>query len=143
MQDAITKEIIVKAPKERVYEAITDPQQITQWFPDAVDGTLEVGKQAIFTFEGYGNSSVLVVDAQPYDYFAYRWIPGGANIVDDLTTVQTTLVEFRLSTEGTGTKVSLTESGFASLPSDIAESSLKDNSGGWEHMMNRLGEMLN
>lgn len=142
MQDVISKEIIVKAPKERVYQAITDPEQIVNWFPDAVSGPLEVGKQATFTFEGFGDSTVLVTDAQPFDYFAYRWIPGGANVVDDLTTVQTTLVEFRLTDLDAGTKISLTESGFASLPADVAEKSLKENSGGWDHMMNRLEKVL-
>lgn len=142
MQDVITKEIIVKAPKERVYNAIIDPKQIVKWFPDEVEGSLEVGQQAIFTFSGHGKSSMLVVDATPFEYFAYRWIPGGANIVDDLTTVQTTLVEFRLTDLGSGTKVTLTESGFASLPTDMAEKSFSENSGGWNHMMSRLEEVL-
>lgn len=142
MQDVIKREIIVKAPKERVYKAITDPEQITHWFPDEISGSLEVGKQAVFTFDGYGKNSILVVDAQPFNHFAYRWIPGSANIVDDLTTVQTTLVEFHLTESGTGTKITLTESGFASLPADIAEKSLKENSGGWDHMMSRLEKVL-
>lgn len=142
MQDTITKEIIIKASKERVYKAITDPEQIVKWFPDEVEGSLEVGQQAVFTFNGYGKSSMLVVNADPFEYFAYRWIPGSANIVDDLTTVQTTLVEFHLTELGTGTKVSLTESGFASLPTDMAEKSFSENSGGWSHMMSRLEKVF-
>lgn len=142
MQDTITKEITVKAPKERVYKAITDPEQITQWFPDEVEGSLEVGQQAIFTFNGHGKSSMLVVNARPFDYFAYRWIPGGANIVDDLMAVQTTLVEFHLTELDTGTRVTVTESGFASLPTEMAEKSFNENSGGWDYMMSRLEKVL-
>jgi uncharacterized protein YndB with AHSA1/START domain len=142
MQDVITKEISVKAPKERVYQAITDPKQIVKWFPDKIEGTLEVGQQSVVTFDGYGKSSLLVVAANPFDYFAYRWIPGGANIIDDLTTVQTTLVEFHLTEQNGETKVVLTESGFAALPADVAAQSFSDNSGGWDQMMSRLKKVL-
>ncbi|MDB5167563.1 MAG: hypothetical protein JWN26_708 [Candidatus Saccharibacteria bacterium] len=142
MQDIITKEITVKAPKERVYQAITDPKQITKWFPDEIEGMLEVGQQSIVTFNGYGKSSLLVIDANPFDYFAYRWIPGGSSIIDDLTTVQTTLVEFHLTEQNGRTKVVLTESGFATLPADVAAKSFSDNSGGWDQMMSRLEKML-
>jgi len=31
MQDTITREITVKATKERVYRAITDPVQVVTW----------------------------------------------------------------------------------------------------------------
>jgi uncharacterized protein YndB with AHSA1/START domain len=142
MQDVITREITVKAGAERVYNAITDPQQLIKWFPDGVEGALEVGKQAVFTFKGHGKSSILVKDAKPFEYFAYRWIPGGANITEDLTTAQTTLVEFHLVDLGTGTKVTLTETGFASLPTDVAEKSFNENSGGWEYMMGRLEKLM-
>jgi len=142
MQNVITREITVKANAQQVYKAITDPEQIIKWFPDEVEGSLKVGQQAIFTFNGHGESSMLVVDAKPFEYFAYRWIPGSANRVDDLTTVQTTLVEFRLADLGTGTKVTLTESGFASLPAEMAEKSFTENLGGWGYMMSRLEKLM-
>jgi uncharacterized protein YndB with AHSA1/START domain len=142
MQDVITKEITVKANAERVYKAITDPEQIITWFPNAIEGTLEVGQQPVLTFEGHGKSSILVVAAEPFTYFAYRWIPGGANIVDDLTAVPTTLIEFRIEDLGEGTKVTLKESGFAALPADVAQKSLDENSGGWDYMINRLEKVM-
>jgi hypothetical protein len=32
----------------------------------------------------------------------------------------------------------MVESGFASLPAEVAEKSLKQNSGGWDYMLGRL-----
>ena len=59
-----------------------------------------------------------VVEAKPYEYFAYRWIPGGSDFVGDIRTVSNTLVEFTIQENDGVCKVTLSESGFASLPED-------------------------
>ncbi len=143
MQDTIVREITVKAKKERVYSAITDPKQITQWFPDVIEGTLEVGQQPIFTFNGHGKVRIYVTSAKPFEYFAYRWVPGSARFVGDVLKVPNTLVEFYIEESGAGTKVTMKESGFSSLPAQVAEESFNQNSGGWEYMMNRLEKVMN
>lgn len=144
MQDAILREITLKTPKERVYQAITDPAQIIHWFPDAIEGSLEVGERAILTFAGHGKSQIYVVAAQPFEYFAYRWLPGSAGTTDaDILSVPNTLVEFRIEESVEGTKVTLRESGFASLPAEVAEQSFGENTGGWEYMIDRLEKLLN
>lgn len=146
MQDEIVREIKVKANKEKVYNAISDPAQIIKWFPDAVEGKLEVGKQPIFVFSSHEHKAKTYIEAaNPYNYFAYRWLPGSANIegIDDVRNVPNTLVEFFIEESEGGTKITLKESGFSSLPADVAESSLKDNSGGWDFMMERLEKVLN
>jgi uncharacterized protein YndB with AHSA1/START domain len=144
MQDTITREITVKAPKERVYKAITDPKQIITWFPDTIEGTLEVGQRPVFTFtEEKHQTSIYVEAAEPFEYFAYRWVPGGVGTVGDVLEVPNTLVEFHIEELENGTKVTLKESGFSSLPAEVAEQSFKDNSGGWEYMLSRLEKVMN
>lgn len=146
MQDVIIKEISIKASQEQVYRAITSPAEIVKWFPDTVEGgTLEVGQEPIFTFEGASHRRrVHIEDAIPCRYFAFRWVPGpsgeGAN---DVLGIPNTLVEFSIEVVEGGTKVTVKESGFASLPNGEAESSFNDNSGGWEFMVERLVTMLN
>jgi uncharacterized protein YndB with AHSA1/START domain len=142
MQNTIVKEITVKASKERVYTAITDPKQIITWFPNAIEGTLEVGERPIFDFGEYGKNQIYVEAAQPYEYFAYRWIPGANHFLGDVLTKPNTLVEFRLEEINNMTKIILTESGFASLPPEVAEQCLKDNTGGWDYMIERLQKVL-
>lgn len=140
--DVIEREIIVKASQERVYNAISDPQQIIQWFPDKVDGSLEPDEQPIFTFEGHGKTRVYIVGAKPVDYFAFRWIPGSSDVVDDVTCVPTTLVEFTIQGMGEETRVVMKESGFAALSEDVAKEKFDMNSGGWGYMMDRLEKTL-
>jgi uncharacterized protein YndB with AHSA1/START domain len=145
MQDSITREIIVKAAKERVYGAITDPKQIVTWFPDVVEGgTLEVGQRPIFVFTEENHKTQIYVEAaRPFDYFSFRWVPGGTGIIGDVLLVPNTLVEFFLEEHDGGTKITLKESGFSSLSPEVAETSFNQNSGGWAYMMGRLESAMN
>ncbi len=138
MQDKIEREIIINAPKERVYAAITNPDQIVSWFPDSIEGTLKEGEQPLFVFNGHGKSQTYIEAMQPYEYFAYRWIPGGSDFKGDVRTIPNTLVEFRIEEVNGISKVTMIESGFASLPTEVAEESFKQNDGGWNFMLDRF-----
>lgn len=142
MQDSIKKDITVKAGIEKVYSAITDPEKMTSWFPNAIEGSLEVGQRPIFDFGEHGKSSTYIVEAKPFEYFAYRWVPGGAQFVGDVLAVPNTLVEFFIEDLGSETKITVQESGFASLPIDVAEKSFNENSGGWDYMIGRLKKIV-
>jgi uncharacterized protein YndB with AHSA1/START domain len=139
MQNVIKREVLIKASKEKIYEAIANPEQVIKWFPNAIEGKYQVGEHPLFVFEGHGKAQVYIVEAKPYEHFAYRWIPGGSNFVGDVTTVPNTLVEFTIHEEGDGIcKVVMVESGFAGLPTEMAENAFKQNSGGWDFMLGRL-----
>jgi uncharacterized protein YndB with AHSA1/START domain len=146
MQDTIERQITIRAAKERVYNAITDPKQITSWFPESIDGTLEVGARPTIDFGKDHKYQLYVESAQPYDYFAYRWVPANADgsigFIGDVLAFANTLVEFRLSEDSKGTIVSLKESGFTSLPPEVAAKQLEQNSGGWDHMLDRLEKLF-
>jgi uncharacterized protein YndB with AHSA1/START domain len=145
MQDIITREIMVKANKERVYQALTSPEHIVKWFPDIVEGgTLEVGQRPVFVFTKQNHKAqIYVEDAKPHTYFAYRWVPGGEGFTGDVLTVPNTLVEFFIEEQSDGTKVTVKESGFSSLPAEVAEKQFRENSGGWEFMIGRLQNVMN
>ena len=139
MQNIIQREITINASRERIYEAISNPEKVVLWFPETIEGPYAVGEQPIFGFGEHGRNQVYIIDAVPVEYFAFRWIPGGNHFIGDVLSVVTTLVEFRISDEQNGAcTVSLTETGFASLSEEIAEASFKQNSGGWDFMLGRL-----
>lgn len=136
MQDVIIKEVIINASKETIYDAIANPEKVIKWFPDSIEGVYRKGERPLFVFDGHGKAQMYVVEAKPYEYFAYQWIPGGSDFVGDVTTVPHTLVEFKITEEGNGVcKVVLSESGFSSLPKEMAEKSFKMNSGGWDYFI--------
>lgn len=142
MQDKIEREITIKAPKERIYEAIADPKKVVQWFPETLEGSYQVGESPIFGFGEHGKNQVYIVDAKPHEYFAYRWVPGSNHFMGDVLSVPNTLVEFRIEESGDACKVTLTETGFSKLPAEVAEESLKQNTGGWEFMLDRLEKLF-
>ncbi len=144
MQDTIVREITVNASQEKVYNTITDPTKIVTWFPDEVEGDMEVGERSTFVFKDQNHrAQIYIVDKKPFTYFAYRWIPGGQTATHDVLEGANTLVEFIIEKLEHGTKLTVKESGFASLPAEVAEQSLKDNTGGWAYMMNRIEKLLN
>ena len=144
MQNVIEREITINATKERIYDAIANPEKVVQWFPETLEGKYEVGEQPVIGFGEHGKGTIYIADAQPYHYFSYRWVPGANHFQGDVLSVPNTLVEFRIKELSEGQcKVILTESGFADLPVEVMEESFKQNSGGWDFMMNRLQEYFN
>ena len=142
IQDTIKRELVLRAPKKRVFEAIADPKLIVNWFPDKVEGTMRKGEMSTFDFTDYGKVAIHVIASDPHDYFAYRWVPSVGATQDDPLKYPNTLVEFRLEEVSDGTKLTLTESGFASLPKDVIEKSLSDNNEGWDIMIARLEKYM-
>lgn len=145
MQDEIVREIVVKASCEKVYKALTDVSQITKWFPDIVEeGTLEVGQQPVFIFSKWDHKTRIFVEAaKPFEYFSYRWVPGGGSFEGDVKTAPNTLVEFFIEELGGETKVTVKESGFSKLPIEYAEERFKQNSSGWLTVMGSFEKFLN
>ena len=147
IQDSIEKEIVVRAPKERVYAALTTPEQFVKWFSIGVEGKFETGERPIVDFGEYGRFRIYVVAANPYNYFAYRSVDASTyspqGFYGDALAEPNTLVEFTLTEFEGGTKVHLKESGIASLPAEVIEETLNGNSAGWDFMLGRLLGYLN
>ena len=142
IQDSIQRELVLRAPRKRVFNAIADPKLIVNWFPDAVEGTLKKGERSVFDFGDFGKVALHVVASDPDHYFAYRWVPSVGASEDDPLKHANTLVEFFLEEIPEGTKLMLKESGFSSLPKDVIEKSLADNNEGWDTMLARLEKYM-
>lgn len=146
VQDTIKREVVIDAPRERVYEALTDADQLAKWFPDAVEGEIRPGERPVFDFGPYGRHSIYVVATDPPGYIAYRWIPGAVHVpegfIGDVLAEPNTLCEFHLEEVPEGTRVRLVESGFAALPEEFYAKAIADNEGGWDVMVYRLKSFI-
>ena len=131
MIDTIEREILIRAPIERVWEIVTTPEHMGQWFGDA--GASRKGNVITMAWEKYGEADLQIVREEPPNTFAYRW---DANVKE----AGQTLVEFTLSSEDDGNRVRVVESGFASLAAtDEVRAELREgNVGGWEHELGDL-----
>jgi uncharacterized protein YndB with AHSA1/START domain len=134
--DTIEKDILINAPAETVYRVITEPAQISQWFADAADLDLVPGGQGSLTFADRATSQRMTVKltvqaAEPPHRFAFRWdYPDG----EQPTEANSLLVEFTLLAEGDGTRLRVTESGFAALrrPDQDKADYYQAHDKGWE-----------
>ena len=138
--DRIEREVIVAAPIERVWAAITDAREVAQWFGDVAEIDLRPGGKARFGWTEHDSVSDAIIEiVEPLQRFAYRWAAASGVAVAD---GPSTLVEFTLEVFAQGTRVRLVESGFANLPDEIYETNLGENQSGWRSELGDLTEFL-
>jgi uncharacterized protein YndB with AHSA1/START domain len=141
--DRIHKEIELKAPRSRVWRAISNPEEFGQWFQVDMSGAkFEAGKpvQAKMTYPGYeGQPFEIVIDRiEPERLFSFRWHPYGIDPNYDYSDEPMTLVEFELAEIAGGTRLTVTESGFDSIPLARRAEAFRMNEGGWEEQIHNV-----
>jgi uncharacterized protein YndB with AHSA1/START domain len=133
--DRIEKQITLRAPKSRVWRALTDSQEFGTWFRVNLEGPFKVGgvTRGQITHPGYEHvvMEVTVVKMDPQDVFAYRWHPYAIEPGVDYSKEPTTLVEFRLEEAKGGTRLTVTESGFDKIPAHRRDEAFRMNDQGW------------
>jgi uncharacterized protein YndB with AHSA1/START domain len=135
--DEVRRELEIRAPRARVWEALTEPDQLLQWFPTKrAEIDLRPGGDAVLEWDEAIAEAVVDV-VEPPGRFEFRWRPEGLG--RPFTTVSFTLEELG---DGASTRVRLVESGFASLPDQIETQSQKGNDEGWAHELQELKEYL-
>jgi uncharacterized protein YndB with AHSA1/START domain len=139
--DRIEQEIVVEAPIEVVWQVVTEPEHITQWFSDAAEVELHPRGRGRLTWKGQGAWPLRVVSVEAPRRFAFRWIRRERIEVDERNS---TLVEMLLTEEGEGTRLRVIETGFESLPwpEDQRAVYKGENRDGWEHELAELAAYL-
>jgi len=72
----IWHEILIHASAEKIYAALTKPDQLAHWWTIDVRGVSEVGKTLEFWFSGYRASIMQVVDLHPRERVHWRMTDG-------------------------------------------------------------------
>ena len=145
LSDRIERTMVLPAPRQRVWEAITKPEQLAHWFGVVSDMDFRVGGAIHFTWknEPCPYTGQIEVIEEPHR-FAFRW-PSYAVGHPKVTfaTAPSTLVEITLEDRADQTQLTLVESGFASLPQPIpAGEAYQDNQRGWQACLSALHAYL-
>jgi len=135
MTDRIEKTTFIRAPIDKVWRSVSDHREFGSWFKVDLDGPFvagerSTGKMTYPGFEGFPWLAWITAVDEP-SLFAFEWTPGD-EVPDDPETALRTLVEFRLSREGDGTRLQIFESGFDALPEAMRTSALRGNTEGWD-----------
>jgi uncharacterized protein YndB with AHSA1/START domain len=140
--DRIEKKIVLRAPRTRVWRALTDAREFSEWFRVTLRGQFEPGKEISgpVTYPGYEHLTMtaLVERMEPERLFSFRWHPAALDPKVDYSTEPMTLVEFRLEDAPGGTLLTVTESGFQSLPAARQPFVHEANSSGWEEQLRNI-----
>ena len=136
---SIEREIQIDAPIEVVWDVITQPEHIMNWFADEAVLDLRPGGTGTLTFTEQGHVALFRVETvNPPHVFSYRWSqPDGEEPTED----NSMLVEFTLTETGGSTTLRLVESGFdkVSWSDEKNQQYYDDHTNGWDYFVSRLG----
>ena len=141
--DRIEREILLKAPRSRVWRALSNAEEFGDWFGVALKGkTFAAGErvQGQITYPGYEHVvfDVVIERMEPERLLSWRWHPASVEASVDYSKETRTLVVFKLKEVEGGTLLSVVESGFDKLPASRRREAFRMNSGGWDEQMRRI-----
>jgi uncharacterized protein YndB with AHSA1/START domain len=146
MPSTIEREIFIEAPVEVVWRAVTEPEQIVQWFSDEADVELKDGYEGSLTFTNRATTSPMVAHItvkafEPDRSFTYWWSYEKGVAAAEGTAM---LVEFTVAAESGGTRLRVVETGLEQLdwPQQQKDDYVADHNNGWAKHIGELGEYL-
>ncbi|MFC9266862.1 SRPBCC family protein [Streptomyces zhihengii] len=138
---SIAREIHIDATPEVVYQVVSRPEHLREWWPDEAELDAPVpGGTGSVTFGSGPDATterLTVVEADPPRRFSFRWVTeDGAAAAPG----NSLLVTFDLVPDGDGTLLRFSETGFRERGWEAAvlEEAYRDHVSGWDHFLPRL-----
>lgn len=135
MSRSIEREIRVEAAPEVVYEVVSSPEHLREWWPDEADFKPVPGGSGTIGFKqdaGTMSVGLTVLEANPPHRFTFRWDYEG----ETATPENSVLVTFDLTPVDGGTLLRFAETGFdeAGKSDDL----FNDHTSGWDYFLPRI-----
>ena len=144
-QGRIEREIHVDASPEVVFEVVSRPEHLKEWWPDDAVFEPTPGATGELVFGDRSDPAahvpvLTIVEVDPPRRFSFWWsddaqVAGEGNAL---------FVTFEVEAAGSGSVVRMTESGFRERGWEAAvlEEAYQDHVNGWAHYMPRLEEYV-
>ncbi|MFJ8630900.1 SRPBCC family protein [Streptomyces sp. NPDC093568] len=139
---SIEREIHIEAAPEVVYEVVSRPEHLREWWPDEADLEPVPGATGVISFGDETTpeahvAPLTVVEADPPRRFSFRWVYDDAEAA---TPANSLLVTFELVPSGTGTLLRFSETGFREKGWEAAvlEEQYHEHVKGWDYFLPRL-----
>jgi uncharacterized protein YndB with AHSA1/START domain len=131
--EPFTIERVYNAPIEIVWEAITDREQMKQWYFDLAEFKVEKGFEFQFTGQGHKGEQYLhlckVTDVITGKKLSYSWTYEGLEGYS--------VVTFELFDEGSTTRLKLTHEGLETFPENNPDFAKESFMEGWTHIIGK------
>jgi uncharacterized protein YndB with AHSA1/START domain len=143
--DRIERKILLKAQRSRVWRALADATEFSDWFGVTFAGkSFAVGQhmQGRVTYPGYEHLpfEIWIERMEPERLLSWRWHPAAIEPAVDYSQEPTTLVVFELQEVQNGTLLSVVESGFDSVPPARRLKAFRLNCEGWTEQMDNIAK---
>lgn len=140
--DRIEKQIQLRAPRSRVWQALTGSRAFGEWFGVKLTDPFAPGARVrgAITHPGYEHVTfeITIERMEPERLFSWRWHPHAIDPGTDYSAEPTTLVAFELAEVAGGTLLTVVESGFDGIPLARRLEAYRSNEGGWESQMKSI-----
>jgi len=140
--DRIEKKVLLRAPRARVWRALTDAKEFGKWFGVELAGAFAAGArvQGTVTHKGYEHLKleIAIERMEPERLFSWRWHPYAIEPEVDYSGEPTTLVVFELEEVPSGTLLTVAESGFDRIPLARRAEAFRMNDQGWAAQMKSI-----
>jgi|SRR5882672_360220 len=155
--DRIEKSIVLRAPLDRVWNAVSDAKQFGSWFGVAFDGPFKentrlTGKIVPTTADPEVAKLQEPHRGKPFDFtveriepprrISFRWHPFAIEPGVDYSREPMTSIVFDLKAVPEGVLLTISESGFDGIPVARRAEAFKANEGGWEHQTQLIKKYL-
>jgi uncharacterized protein YndB with AHSA1/START domain len=136
--DHIERTVELAHPPAKVWAALTTAEALGTWFGNHATIDLSPGGSAQMTWTNGHQASMRVERVEEPKVFGFTWHIYGLPEDDP----RRTYVEFTLEPLGTGTRLTVVESGFAQLPDDAHSTAYNGNTTGWASELGELSAYL-
>lgn len=141
--DRIEKRIVLRAPRSRVWRALSNAAEFGSWFGVDFAGSAFAPGASVhgrITYPGYEHLTmdIAIERMEPDRLFSFRWHPYAVNPGIDYSKEPTTLVVFELRDVAEGTELTVVESGFDRIPLERREEAWRMNEGGWTQQVRNI-----
>ena len=144
--DRIEKSAVLRAPRAKVWHALTDAQALGEWFGLKLDGPITAGARlkGQVTHKGYEHITLeIVVERMETErLFSWRWHPHPIDSNSDYAQEPMTTVVFELADDPGGTRLTVVESGFDSIPLARRMKAYRGNEQGWGQQMEAIARYV-
>ena len=136
--DRIERVVEIAHPPAAVWTALTTAEGLGTWFGNQATIDLRPGGSARMTWTNGFAVDMRVERVEEPTVFGFTWQIYGLPEDDP----RRTYVEFTLEPVGSGTRLTVVESGFAQLPSDAYAAAYDGNTKGWASELAELVSYL-
>ena len=127
---AIKRSIWINAPRERVWKAVIEPEQIASWFAPGTSFKMENSIVSILMGDQYVDVAWIEVVEAPRQ-LTTRPLPH-----------KLTATTYLLEEENGGTRFTVIETGLEALPTEERQKYLEQNGAGWELALGNLNAYI-